>query len=52
MAGSIRYLCTGIPVMTCILELIGIGFVYNLTKEKTNEMYAELNRRRAAEEQR
>lgn len=51
VATSIRYLCTGIPVVTCILELIGIGLVYNLTKEKTDEMYAELNRRRAAEGQ-
>lgn len=51
VAQSIRYLCTGIPVVTCILELIGIGLVYNLTNEKTKEMYAELNRRREAESQ-
>lgn len=49
VATAIRYLCASIPVVTCILELIGIGLVYNLTKEKTAEMYEELNRRRAAQ---
>lgn len=49
VATRIRFLCTGIPVITCILEVIGIGLIYNLTKEKTDEMYAELNRRREAE---
>lgn len=46
VASNIRMLCTSIPVMTCILELIGIGLVYNLTKEKTEEMYKTLNERR------
>lgn len=46
VANHIRSLCTSIPVITCVLELIGIGLVYNLTKDKTNELYAELERRR------
>ncbi len=46
IANHIRSLCTSIPVITCVLELIGIGLVYNLTKEKTEEMYTELNKRR------
>lgn len=45
VAGYIRSLCTVIPVITCILELIGIGFVYNLTKEKADVMYRELKKR-------
>lgn len=46
VANHIRTLCTSIPVLTCVLELIGIGIVYNLTKEKTEEMYTELNKHR------
>lgn len=50
VAENIRYLSTGIPVITCVLELIGIGLIFNLTNEKTNHMYAELQRRREAGE--
>ena len=35
-----------IPVITCVLELIGIGCIFNLDKKKTEEMYAELKERR------
>lgn len=35
-----------VPVITCVLELIGIGLIFNLDKKKTDEMYAELNVRR------
>lgn len=42
VASNIRYLCTGIPVITCILQLIGIGLIYNLTKQKTEEIYSKL----------
>ena len=35
-----------IPVLTCVLELIGIGAIFNLDKEQTKEMYAELKQRR------
>jgi len=34
------------------LELIGIGIIFNLDKEKTAEMYAELEARRKAAAQR
>ncbi len=47
VASHIRLLCTSIPVITCILELIGIGLVYDLTKEKTEKMYEVLEARRA-----
>lgn len=46
VASNIRILCTSIPVITCILELLGIGLVYNLTNEKTEEMYRVLKERR------
>lgn len=49
---NIYYLVNAIPVITCILELIGIGLVFNLDKEKTAEMYAELDARRKAAAQR
>ena len=45
---NIYYLVNAIPVITCILELIGIGIIFNLNKEKTAEMYAELAARREA----
>lgn len=50
VASSIRSLCTAIPVVTCVLELIGIGLIYNLNKEKTDTMYAELKKRRSTNE--
>lgn len=49
---NIYYLVNAIPVITCILELIGIGIIFNLDKEKTAEMYAELEARRKATAQR
>lgn len=33
VAMNIRTLFTAIPVTTCVLELIGIGLIFNLTKE-------------------
>lgn len=48
VAANIRTLVTAVPVVTCILELIGIGLIFNLTKEKSAEVYEELKRRRNA----
>lgn len=50
VAANIRSLCTAIPVITCVLELIGIGVIFNLTKEKTEEMYAKLKANREREQ--
>ncbi len=44
---SIYYLVNIVPVLTCVLELIGIGLIFNLDQKKTNEMYAALAERRA-----
>ena len=50
---NIYYLVNIVPVITCVLELIGIGLIFNLDKKTTNQMYAELAQRRtqAAETQ-
>lgn len=47
---SIRGMITLMPVIACVIELIGIGLVYNLSKQKTEEMYQEITKRRAQEE--
>ena len=38
----IYFLVNIIPVVTCILELVGVGLIFNLNKETTERMYAEL----------
>lgn len=39
---NIYYLVNAVPVITCVLELIGIGLVFNLDKDTTEKMYADL----------
>lgn len=46
---GIYYLVNAVPVITCILELIGIGLIFNLDKKTTDQMYAELAERRSHE---
>lgn len=46
---NIYYLVNAVPVLTCILELVGIGLIYQLNKKTTDTMYAELKERRAQE---
>lgn len=46
VAEHIRLLATSVPVITCILELIGIGLIYNLSKTKAEKMYVALKERR------
>lgn len=47
---GIYNLVTLIPVATCVLELIGIGLIFNLNHKQTNQMYAELAERRSKKE--
>lgn len=47
---GIYYLVNIVPVLTCVLEFVGIGLIFNLDQKKTNQMYAELNERRAKAE--
>lgn len=44
---NIYYLVNAVPVVTCILELIGIGLIFTLDQITTDTMYAELAERRA-----
>lgn len=39
---GIYFLVNIIPVVTCALELVGVGLIFNLNKETTEQMYAEL----------
>ena len=39
---GIYFLVNIIPVVTCALELIGVGLIFKLNKETTEQMYAEL----------
>ena len=43
---SIRLLGTGVPFLAVALEIIGIGLIWNLSKEKTEEMHKELEARK------
>ncbi len=45
---NIYYLVNAVPVVTCILELIGIGLIFNLNQNETSKMYKELAERRAS----
>lgn len=50
VGGNIRNLATITPVIACVVQLIGMLFIYNLNKEKTEEVYAELKRRQESEQ--
>ncbi len=45
---GIYFLVNIIPVLTCVLELVGIGLIFNLGKKKTEEMYAALKAQKEA----
>lgn len=49
VADSIRLLATAVPVITCVLELVGIGLIFNLTKEKSADIYRHLAEKRLAQ---
>lgn len=45
---GIYYLVNAVPLISCILELIGIGLIFNMDKKMTDRMYAELAEKRKA----
>lgn len=47
---GIRVLVCAIPVICSVLEIIGIGMIFNLDKKTTETMYSELAERRENEE--
>ena len=44
---GIYYLVNMVPVITCILELVGIGLIFNLDQKTTERMYKEMAEARA-----
>ena len=46
---GIYYICNIIPLLCYLFQLIGIGLIFNLNKEKTDAMYAEMVAKRASE---
>lgn len=46
VASNIRALTTAVPVITTVLQLVGIGLIFNLSKEKMDTLQAELKARR------
>lgn len=45
VAGRIRYLVTAIPMVACLVILIGLGLVYNLKKEDSERINEEIKKR-------
>lgn len=39
---NIYLLVNGIPVLVCVIELLGLGLIYNLDQKTCDKMYAEL----------
>ncbi len=46
VGSGIRSMVTIMPALAGVVEIIGMGFIFNLTKEKTDKIYAELTQRR------
>ena len=46
---GIYYICNLIPVICYALQLVGIGLIFNLDKNKTDEMYADMAKKREAQ---
>lgn len=46
---GIRNVATIMPAIASVVEMLGIGLIYNLNKKKTDEIYQELERRYAEE---
>ena len=44
---GIYYVCNAIPAICYALQLIGVGLIFNLDKNKTDEMYAAMEELRA-----
>ncbi|UQZ84640.1 putative symporter YjmB [Paenibacillus konkukensis] len=47
VANGVLKMYTGMPILSFLLIIIGVGFIYNLNAKKTNEMYAALKEKRA-----
>ncbi|MCS7459699.1 glycoside-pentoside-hexuronide (GPH):cation symporter [Paenibacillus doosanensis] len=47
VANGVLKMYTGMPILSFLLIIVGVGFIYNLNAKKTNEMYEALKERRA-----
>lgn len=47
---GIRDLVTILPVVACVLQLLSIGVIYNLSDKKTAEIYEELAKRHSGKQ--
>ncbi len=45
VAGRIRYLVTAVPLVACILIIIGLGLIYNLKPEDSERINKELHKK-------
>lgn len=43
---AIYYLSNSIPIIICVIELIGLGLIYNLTQKTNEQMYHDLTEKR------
>lgn len=48
VAAGVLRMYTGMPILTFILILIGVGLIFNLNDSKTDKMYQTLKERRAS----
>ena len=46
---GIYYVCNAIPFLCYALQMIGVGLIFNLDKKKTDQMYADMAAKRAAQ---
>ena len=48
VAEGVLKMYTGMPIVAFILIVIGVGLIFNLNKDRTNQMYQSLEARRAS----
>ncbi|MFK4996890.1 MFS transporter [Bacillus sp. N9] len=48
VAQGVLKIYTAMPIITFILILIGVGLIFNLNKDRTDEMYVTLKKRRVS----
>ena len=47
---NVRMLAVGLPVLSCLVELLGVGIIYNITPAQSEEIRKTLEVRRAQPE--
>lgn len=44
---AIYYPSNSIPIIICVIELLGLGLIYNLTHKTSEQMYRDLTEKHA-----